>query len=84
MSQEDGNVWFDPLISKHQAFSATLRKKFAAPIGPILPQHLPGYQFPRTPAVSNAVSTCSLLNNEDDGNDDLMSMAITLNQMLGA
>ena len=45
MSREGGDIWFDPLISKHQAFAATMRKKYAAPIGPVLPEHLPGYCF---------------------------------------
>ena len=62
MSRESGNVWFNPLISKHQAFTATLPKNFAAPIGPILPQHLPSYRVPRTPAASNHSSTCSFIN----------------------
>ena len=42
-SREGGNLWFGPLISKHDAFLATLRKNFAAPVGPLLPQNLPGY-----------------------------------------
>ena len=41
MLREDGDMRFEPLISKHQAYAATLRKKCAAPMGPILPQHLP-------------------------------------------
>ena len=67
-----------PLISKHYAFAATLRKKYAAPIGPILPENLPGCQVPRTPAVSNHVSTEILLDDECENNDDIMSMEITL------
>ena len=84
MSRKGGEIWVDPLISKHQAFAATLRKKYAAPIGPILPEHLPGYQATRTPAVSNHVSTETLLDDECEKDDDLTSMAITLVQMMGA
>ena len=64
MSRKGGEIWFDPLISKYQAFAATLHKKYAAPIGPILPEHLPGYRAPRTPAVSNHVSTETMLDDE--------------------
>ena len=83
MSGKGGNIWFDPLISKHQTLAATLRKKYAAPIGPIPAEHLPGYQAPRTPASSNHVSTETLIDDEYDSDDQLMSMAITLVQMMG-
>ena len=43
-SREGGDLWYDPLISKHNAFAATLRKNFAAPTGPLLPQNMPGYR----------------------------------------
>ena len=64
MSRKGGNIWFDPLISKHQTLAATLRKKYAAPIGTILAENLPGYQAPRTPASSNHVSTVTMLDDE--------------------
>ena len=84
MSREGAYIWFDPLISKHQAFAATLQKKYAAPIGPILPEHLPGYRSPRIPTVSNHVSTEIMLDDKCEKDDDLMSMAISLVQMTGA
>ena len=80
MSRKGGNIWFDPLISKHQAFAATLQKKYAAPIDPIPAEHLPGYRAPKTPAVSNHVSTETLLDDECESDDDLMSIAITLSR----
>ena len=43
-SRKGGDLWFDPDISKHDAFAATLRKNFDAPVGPLLPQNMPGYQ----------------------------------------
>ena len=35
-SREAGDMWFDPLISKHKAFSAMIRKNHAAPMGPLM------------------------------------------------
>ena len=46
-SREGGDLWFDPLISEHNAFPATLRKNNAAPMGPMLPQNMPGYRASR-------------------------------------
>ena len=46
-SCEAGDMWFDPLIYKHNAFAATLRKNNMAPMGPLLPQNMPGYRKPR-------------------------------------
>lgn len=43
-SCEAGDLWFDPLISKHNAYAATLRKNHAAPMGPIELCHMPGYR----------------------------------------
>ena len=43
-SREGGNLWFDPLISQHDAFTDTLRKNHAALVGPLLPQNMPGFQ----------------------------------------
>ena len=43
-SCEGDDLWFEPLISKHDAYAATLRQNFAAPTGPLLPQNMPGYR----------------------------------------
>ena len=36
-SREVGDLWDDPLIVSYNTFLATLRKKYTAPFGPILP-----------------------------------------------
>ena len=37
-------IWFDPLTFDYNAYAATLQKKFAAPLGPIFPENMPGYR----------------------------------------
>ena len=46
-SCEAVDMWFDPLISVHNAFAATFRNNHVAPMGPLLPQNIPGYINPR-------------------------------------
>ena len=46
-SCEAVDMWFDPLISVHNDFAATLRNNYVAPIGPLLPQNMLGYINPR-------------------------------------
>ena len=43
-SRKGGNRLFDPLISQHDAFVATLHKNYAAPDGPLLLQNMPGFK----------------------------------------
>ena len=43
-SEGEGDLWFDLLISQHDAFAATLCNNHAAPIGSLLSQIIPGYQ----------------------------------------
>ena len=43
-SCEAGDMWFDTFISEHNAFSDTLRKDHAAPMGSLLTQNIPGYR----------------------------------------
>ena len=43
-SSEAVNLWFDPLISQHDTFAATLRKNHADPVGPLLSNNMPGYR----------------------------------------
>ena len=42
-----GNMWHDPLLAQHNAFAARLIKDRAAPVGPLLPEQIPGWQKPR-------------------------------------
>ena len=41
-SEGEGDLWFDLLISQHDAFAATLHKNCAVPGGPLPPQNMPG------------------------------------------
>ena len=43
-SREAGDLWYDRLITQHNAFTHTLRKNFAAPMGPLKPKNVPGYR----------------------------------------
>ena len=45
--REAGDMWFDPLISEHNSFAATLIKNHVAPMGPLLTQNMLGYRNPR-------------------------------------
>ena len=42
-----GDMWHDPLLAQHNAFAARLRKDHAAPVGPLLPEQMPGWSKPR-------------------------------------
>ena len=42
-SREGSNLWFDQLISQHDAFAATLHKNHAVPVESSLPHNMPGF-----------------------------------------
>jgi hypothetical protein len=59
LSRFGGEIHYDPLISGYEAIAAQLRKNHAAPIGPLLPQNMPGFRKRRaskSPRVSSAHS----------------------------
>ena len=56
-SREAGNMGFHPSISEHNDFAATLRKNHAAPMGPLLPQNIPGYRKLRAKRIENPTNS---------------------------
>ena len=64
--REAGDLWYDPLIKSHNAFAATLRKKYTAPVGPILPRYLPGYRKLCIQSDATPTTLAALLDREDD------------------
>ena len=46
-SRKGGDLWYDPLIRNHNAFAATLRKRFAPPKGAVEKCNMPGARWPK-------------------------------------
>ena len=81
VSCEASDMWFDPLISKHNAFAATLRKNHSAPMGPFFPQNMPGYRKPR--AKRSKTPTNLTLTMEYDPSydeDEIVSLSVLSNK----
>ena len=81
-SREAGDMWFDPLISEHNAFAATLRKNHVSPMGPLLPQNMPGYRKPRAKRSKTPMnSTLKMENDPSDDEDEMISLSVLSNKL---
>ena len=79
-SREASDVWFDQLISKHNAFAATLRKNHASPMGPCLPQNMPGYINPRAKRSKTPTNlTLTMENDPSDDEDEMIYLSVISN-----
>ena len=47
-------MWYDPLLVQYDSHAAYLRKQYAAPIGPLKPENMPGYRVPKTHKAQSA------------------------------
>ena len=47
LTRHGGNLWWDPLISEHNAYADMLRKKHPAPNDPFTPDMMPGHRHGR-------------------------------------
>ena len=67
-SRESCDMWFYPLISKHNAFATMLRNNHASPMGLFLLKNMPGYINPRAKRSKTPMN--STLTMENDPSDD--------------
>ena len=67
-SRHGGDMWCDPLLAEHDAFAARLRKLHAAPVGPLLPENMPGWKKPR-PGHAIPKSACVYYGIADEAGD---------------
>ena len=81
-SCEACDTWFDPFISKHNAFAATLRKNYAAPMGPLLLQNMPRYRNTRAKRSETPMnSTLPMENDPSDDEDQIISLSVLSNKL---
>ena len=81
VSREASDMWFDPLISKHNAFAATLRKNHAEPMVTLLPQNMPGCKNPRVKrSTTPKNSTLTMEDNPSDDEDEIVSLSVLSNK----
>ena len=84
-SRESGDMWFDPLISEHNAFTATLRKNHAAPMGSFLPQNMPGYRNTRANRSETPRNlTLAMEYDPSDDEDEILSLSVISNKLYPA
>ena len=91
-SREAGDMRFDPLISEHNSFAATLIKNHVAPMGPLLTQNMLGYRNPRAKRSEEERRgakrsktpmnlTLKMENDPSDDEDEMISLSVLFNKL---